>query len=255
MKRLISLFLLLFMTLPTAVAYASVYTVSPGDSLAQISRKYQSTIGEIRAANSDLKGDLLQPGQKVIIPDRSHTVQQGENLYSIGLTYSVSFQDIMQSNDLKNSVIHPGQVLSISAVIQDTGGDSPSPAGGSSYTDGDLDLLARLITAEADSESYAAKVAVGAVVMNRVKSPLFPDTITEVINQEARGVYQFAPVRNGLINRPAKPDAIQAAKDALGGSDPTNGALFFFESWVQSPHLRSLPVSMVIDSFTFAFAH
>lgn len=58
---------------------------------------------------------------------------------------------------------------------------------------------------------------------------------------------------NGYINRPVSPDSIRAAKEALGGADPTNGALYFFESWVPSKFLQSKPVSIVLDSFIFAF--
>lgn len=251
LRFIVSLFLIL--TFPSTVAYASFYTVAPGDSLYQISQRYQTTVKDIKAVN-DLKGDLVNPGQMLTIPDRLHTVREGENLYSIGLRYNVPYQEIISLNDLDNPVIYPGQSLRIpdGQAINETEGLAPS--GGISYTDGDLALLARLITAEADSESYITKVAVGAVVLNRVKSPLFPNTIEEVIYQSNRGMYQFAPVKNGFINRPAKPDSIRAAKDALGGSDPTNGTLFFFESWVQNPHLRSLPVSVVLDSLTFAFA-
>jgi len=235
--------LFLILTFPSTVAYASFYTVAPGDSLYQISQRYQTTVKDIKAVN-DLKGDLVNPGQTLTIPDRLHTVREGENMYSIGLRYNVPYQEM----------IYPGQSLRIPDRQAITETEGLAPSGGISYTDGDLALLARLITAEADSESYITKVAVGAVVLNRVKSPLFPNTIEEVIYQSNRGIYQFAPVKNGFINRPAKPDSIRAAKDALGGSDPTNGTLFFFESWVQNPHLRSLPVSVVLDSLTSAFA-
>ncbi len=131
---------------------------------------------------------------------------------------------------------------------------SAPDSGAASYTDQELDLLARLITAEADSESYNTKVAVGAVVLNRVDSPLFPNSLAGVIYQiDSTGRYQFEPVLNGWINVKASPDAIRAAKEALSGTDPTKGALYFFESWVPNKFLKSMPVSIVLDSFTFAF--
>jgi spore germination cell wall hydrolase CwlJ-like protein len=111
-----------------------------------------------------------------------------------------------------------------------------------------------LITAEADSESYLTKVAVGAVVLNRVRSGIFPNSIPGVIYQvDETGSYQFEPVLNGWINRPASEEARRAALDALNGVDPTNGALYFFESWVPNSWLQSRPVSLILDSFTFTY--
>ncbi|KJS68448.1 MAG: cell wall hydrolase [Peptococcaceae bacterium BICA1-7] len=246
------MFLCLF-AFPSTFALASTYTVAKGDSLYQISQRYKTPVEEIRAANN-LKDDVISPGQQLNIPDRPYTVQEGDNLYSIGLRFGVSFQEIMLANGLKNEDIYPGQALRIPAGQENVSRGDLSPYGRIPYSEGDLDLLARLITAEADSESYVAKVAVGAVVLNRVKSPLFPNTIAKVINQANGGVYQFVPVKNGSINRPAKPDSIQAAKEALNGSDPSGGALYFFETRVSSPFLQSLPVSVKLDSFTFAHA-
>jgi LysM repeat protein len=245
--------LLCLLAFPSTFALASTYTVAKGDSLYQISQRYHTPVDEIRAANN-LNGDLISPGQQLNIPERLHTVQEGDNLYSIGLRYGVSFRQIMLANGLKNEGIYPGQALRIPAGQENVGRGDLSHSVGVPYSDGDLDLLARLITAEADSESYLTKVAVGAVVLNRVKSPLFPNTMAEVIYQVNDGVYQFAPVKNGFINRLATPDSIRAAKEALNGSDPSGGALYFFETWVPSPFLQSLPVSVILDSFTFAHA-
>lgn len=91
------------------------------------------------------------------------------------------------------------------------------------YSDEDLYLLARLISAEARGESFEGQVAVGAVVLNRVKSPEFPDTIREVIYEKG----QFTPVTNGSIDATPTSSSISAAKDALSGNDPSRGALFY----------------------------
>ncbi|MCK8824244.1 cell wall hydrolase [Fuchsiella alkaliacetigena] len=88
----------------------------------------------------------------------------------------------------------------------------------------ELDLLARLIHAEARGEPYKGQVAVGAVVLNRVNSPQFPNSIREVIYQSG----QFAPVDDGQINLPANQTAFRAARDALSGEDPSLGALYFY---------------------------
>lgn len=126
--------------------------------------------------------------------------------------------------------------------------------GGSNLSRDDFDLLARIITAEADSESYATQVAVGATVLNRVDSSLFPNSIRGVVYQvDQVGKYQFEPVLNGWINNPASESGKKAAQDALNGWDPTNGALYFFESWVPNKFLQSRSVSTVMDAFTFSY--
>ncbi|MNE78039.1 Spore cortex-lytic enzyme precursor [compost metagenome] len=89
----------------------------------------------------------------------------------------------------------------------------------------DRDLLARIIAAEADSEPYEGQVAVGAVVLNRVKSTKFPNSIRDVIYASG----QFEPVSNGRFDR-VKPTETQykAADEALSGVDPTDGAVYFY---------------------------
>lgn len=180
---------------------------------------------------------------------KKYTVVQGDNLYNIGKRYGVSPAALMKANNLTGTIIHPGQVLLIPANAPPANQVSRGYAG---YTREEFDLLARLIHAEAASESYTGKVAVGAVVLNRVKSSIFPNSITAVIYQAKNGVYQFTPVYNGSINRPAGADSLKAAREALGGADPTGGALFFFNSWVSDKHLRSRTVSKVIGNLTFA---
>ncbi len=181
----------------------------------------------------------------------TYTVQSGDTLFQIGLKFNVRYQEIMSANGLESADIYPGMTL----LIPSTAPEQPLPpqvSRGGSFerpSPDEVDLLARLITAEADGESYLAKVAVGAVVLNRVKSPDFPDTIQEVIFEP----YQFEPVQNGFIYRPASAESLQAAKDALNGWDPTGGALYFFESWVPNRFLQSRPVSMVIGALTFAY--
>lgn len=91
-------------------------------------------------------------------------------------------------------------------------------------TDEEMDLLARLVTAEARGESYSGQVAVAAVVLNRMDSSLFPDTLSGVVYEP----WQFQPVDDGSINRPATDEARRAVRDALRGMDPSRGALFFF---------------------------
>lgn len=89
---------------------------------------------------------------------------------------------------------------------------------------GELALLARLISAEARGEPYAGQVAVGAVVLNRVEHPSFPNTIAEVIFQPGA----FSCMLDGQWDEPVADSAYQAARDALAGSDPSGGAIYYF---------------------------
>lgn len=94
----------------------------------------------------------------------------------------------------------------------------------------EVDLLARLITAEAEGEPYEGQVAVGAVVINRVKSPEFPNSIREVIYQ--KGQFSSLPKLPGTVPTES---AMRAAQEALNGKDPSGGALFFYNPDLASP--------------------
>ena len=148
--------------------------------------------------------------------------------------------DLKKANDKRNEA-------SRQASNAPTTNGSRSSAMNSSASD--LDLLARLITAEAGGESYEAQVAVGAVVLNRVRSSSFPGSISAVINQKTNSGYEFTPVLNGNINRPAQASAVRAAHEALSGSDPTNNALFFYSG--SSPSGSPQAGSIRIGNLTF----
>ena len=96
--------------------------------------------------------------------------------------------------------------------------------GGGGSEQGDLYLLARIISAEARGEPYEGQVAVGAVVLNRVRHPSFPDTIAGVIYQTDA----FTAVSDGQFDQPIAESAWRAAQDAMNGSDPSGGALYYF---------------------------
>jgi len=112
-------------------------------------------------------------------------------------------------------------------------------------------LLARLINGEARGEPYEGQVCVAAVVLNRVKSAEFPNTLSGVIYQKG----QFTCVTDGQFNKPidTKSTIYKAAKEAMNGSDPTNGALFFYNAkTTKSKWLFTLKTVKVVGSHTFA---
>ena len=90
----------------------------------------------------------------------------------------------------------------------------------------DIQLLARAINGEARGENYEGQVAVGAVILNRVKHPDFPNTIAGVIYEPGA----FTAVSDGQINHPISEDSTvyKAARDAMNGWDPTNGCVYYF---------------------------
>ena len=92
------------------------------------------------------------------------------------------------------------------------------------YNESETYLLGRLVHGEARGEPYVGKVAVAAVVLNRVKSPSFPNTISGVIYQSGA----FDAVADGQINLTPDEDSLRAARDALNGWDPTGGCLYYY---------------------------
>lgn len=253
----------LFLSFP-GISSAAIHTVNQGETLYSISQQYGPSVENIMSSNN-LSSDFIYPGERLYIPDQNqwktgaatYYVLPGDTLYQIGLKFRVSYSQIMSYNGLSSEYIYAGQTLYIPGS-QQTGAPQVSRSGlyegKVSYTRSDFDLLARLITAEADSESYVTKVAVGAVVLNRILSGCFPANIPNVIYQvDEGGAYQFEPVLNGWINVDPSYDSLLAAQDALNGNDPTGGALYFFESWVPNSFLQARPVSVKLDSFTFTY--
>ncbi len=104
----------------------------------------------------------------------------------------------------------------------------------SNYTNSDLYLLAKAIYAEGRGEPYTGQVAIGAVIMNRVRSRSFPNTIAGVIYQKNA----FTAVTDGQINLSPNDTAMRAARDAINGWDPTGGAIYYYNpaiatsSWI-----------------------
>lgn len=134
----------------------------------------------------------------------------------------------------KNGLSADGQVGSLTlAALGITSASSSSTA---SSSGGNIDLLARLISAEARGEPYEGQVAVGAVVLNRVKHPSFPNSVSGVIFQHEA----FSCVADGQFNEPVSESAYRAARDALNGWDPSGGAIYYFNpakatsSWIWS---------------------
>ena len=128
-------------------------------------------------------------------------------------------------------------------------GSSQTSSSGTSYSNTDVTLLARLIYGEARGENFTGQVAVGAVVMNRVKSSSFPNTISGVIYQP----YAFTAVADGQINFSPDATAIRAAKQAMNGYDPTYGAIYYYNPAIAtSTWIFSRKTTITIGNHVFA---
>ncbi|MEG1345060.1 MAG: cell wall hydrolase [Clostridia bacterium] len=159
-------------------------------------------------------------------------------IFSFTLTYLVFFLFLSMNN--KKIIFNKlyAKSSSTSTTKANTGSDMTS-------------LLARLVNGEAEGEPYLGQVAVAAVILNRVKSSEFPNTISGVIYQKG----QFSCVKDGNFDKPIKKDSTvyKAAKEAMNGADPTNGALYFYNpKTAKSKWLYSLKTVKTISNHVFA---
>lgn len=118
----------------------------------------------------------------------------------------------------------------------------------SGFSSNDYNLLARIISAEARGEPYLGQVAVGAVILNRVEHPSFPDTVSGVIYQNGA----FSCLNDGQFYQPVSQTAYTAARDALNGLDPSGGAIYYYNpKTATSKWIRSRPVITTIGNHVF----
>ncbi len=233
--------LLLSLTMLSSYAYAADYTIVPNDSLYHIGVLFNTSANGLMSDNN-LSSTMIFPGQKIKVPAEIYTVKSGDTMFLIASRYNLSLLDLRKANNKWDSHIIPGQRLLLPGI-------KPTVI---SYKSSEVDLLARLIAAEAIGESYDAMVAVGAVVVNRVKNPDWPNSISAVINHVSAGHYQFSPVQNGFINKPATDDTLHAAWAALYGADPSKGAIFYYDKTSTNQWMRSKPITTRIGNMIFA---
>ena len=156
-------------------------------------------------------------------------------------------EDAVRYFQRKNGLNADGEIgnLTLAAL-----GINPTQSTASTGQDqsGDLYLLARLISAEARGEPYVGQVAVGAVVLNRVEHPSFPNTISGVIYQPGA----FSCLDDGQFDEPISESAYRAAQEALDGSDPSSGAIYYFNPvTATSAWIWSRPLIVQIGNHRF----
>ncbi len=129
-------------------------------------------------------------------------------------------------------------------------GIGSSQGGGSvtGFSDADLDLLARVVSAESRGEPYEGQVAVAAVILNRIEHPSFPNTLSGVIYQPGA----FSCLTDGGINAPVADSAYRASRDAINGWDPSGGAIYYYNPKKStSQWIFSRPIITVIGEHRF----
>lgn len=129
-----------------------------------------------------------------------------------------------------------------------SGGTSENSGGYGGYSESDFNLLARIISAESRGEPYEGQVAVGAVILNRIAHPSFPNTLSGVIYQPLA----FSCVADGGINAAVADSAVKAAREAINGSDPSGGAIYYYNAAkATSQWIFSRPIITVIGNHRF----
>lgn len=167
----------------------------------------------------------------------NYTVKKGDTLWNISKKNGVSVSLLKKVNHKATDYLYIGERIQI-------------PTSVSAY---EKDLLARLVYAEAKGEPYAGKVAVATVVLNRVDSSVFPNTIREVITQKEAGHYAFTPVQNGEIKKAADQASMKAVNEALAFRGMGKGSLYFYNPvTAKSKWILSRETTVTIGHHRFA---
>jgi len=235
-------------------AWATEYRVRSGDTLGEIAQRFGVTVEELQRANG-LTSDLIVVGQVLDIPDddapsaaapsgastATYTVRSGDTLAEIASTHRVSLSDLKAANGLSSDLIHPGQRLRIPGGSGVTA--TPASTGtlarrwpAMQASQAQLEVLARIVKGECPPNvPYAGKVAVAAVVLNRVRSSWFPNSIAGVAHQPRQFSCYNANERQRLYYGTIPDFAWEAAREALAGADPTGGSTHYFNPYVVQP--------------------
>ena len=166
---------------------------------------------------------------------------------SVDGIYGAKTKEAVKYFQRKNGLVVDG--IAGAKTLAAMGISSSSSSSSNSFSESDVYLLARLIYGEARGESYVGQVAVGAVVMNRIKSASFPNTMSGVIYQK----YAFTAVADGQINLTPNETAKKAARDAMNGWDPSYGAIYYYNPAVAtSSWIFTRKTTVVIGNHVFA---
>ena len=223
-KRKIGILLIL------AVMLFVSYNIVVRNAEVQALSKYGSRGDEVRQIQTKLKRWGYYSGNV-------------DGIYGSGTLSAV--KKFQQKNGLKVDGIAGKQTLEAMGIFNLS---SSSSSNSSNVSSSNLNLLSRVVYGEARGESYTGQVAVAAVVLNRVKSSSFPNTISGVVYQSGA----FDCVSDGQINLTPNETAKKAAQDALNGWDPTYGAIYYFNpATATNKWIWSRPMTVTIGKHRF----
>lgn len=228
-KEIISRMIICFISITLTYAVGEMYT-----------RDYKKTI-ETQTYYYGAKADIIY---KVQYNLKKWGYYKGEIDGIYGYQTFQAVKAFQAKNGLKVDGVIGARTLS--ALGLSTGTTTSSP--GYSSNNADVNLLARLINGEARGEPYEGQVAVGAVVLNRVRNPKFPSSVAGVIYQPGA----FTAIVDGQINAKIEESSIRAARDALNGWDPSGGAMYYFNpAKATSKWIWSRPLIKIIGKHRF----
>lgn len=173
----------------------------------------------------------------------TYTVRPGDTLYDISMAHGISWKELAELNKIKDpATMQVGTQLRLpaNAKLQTLRSDETIVA----LTAKEKDLFIRLVSAEARGESLEGQIAVAAVILNRVQSTRFPNSLWDVMHQPG----QFVPIQNNTLPLTVDDSCIEAVNRALRGEDPTGGALFFYnphttqaaDYWASKPVIKRI---------------
>nr|WP_328701006.1 cell wall hydrolase [Aquibacillus kalidii] len=167
----------------------------------------------------------------------TYTVKSGDSMWKISNNMGVSLLTLQKLNPSARNYIYPGQRLTIPESI----------------TNSEKQLMAKLVHAEAKGESYAGKVAVATVILNRVDHSDFPNSVSGVVYQKSNGYYAFTPVQSGTINQTPDTESVRAVNEALAFRGQGSGSIYFYNpKTAKSDWILSRQVTVTIGNHRFA---
>lgn len=202
-----------------------VIIIQRGETLWSLAQRYNSTVEDVAKLNNVKSPSKIRAGETLLLPSGKTEESKGSNT-SIAL--ATQPEPTIQTYDIiVNETTPQTEKPSIQTVSRSLS---------NSVSEEDVNLLARVIYGEARGEAFLGQVAVGAVVLNRLEDPRFPKTIRAVIYEDGA----FTAVDDQQIHLEPDSDAYKAAEEALSGTDPTNGAIFYYnphtatDNWIKT---------------------
>ena len=229
LKKILELSLAVLIVVATIGASAAVCEAFFEEDSTYALSRYGSTGSEVRSIQNKLKGLGFYKG-------------------SVDGIYGTQTKNAVTSFQRSCGITADGIAGPQTLLYLGLGGSSSGSSASGKYTAQEINLLAKVISAEARGESYEGQVAVGAVVLNRVAHPSFPDSISGVVYQNGA----FSCVYDSNWYQPVSESAKRAAQDAINGWDPTGGAIYYYNpAKTNNAWIRTRTVIKVIGNHYF----